>query len=993
MSAPPPGLYTIAPGRAFLNDLADGIVQRFGSSSDPLALSRVTIFLPTRRGARTLAAELTRAAGRDALVLPRIATLGDVDEDEGLIDAAADLGDLPPDISRLERMLILAGRIETFRRAQGSPGGFSVALSLAQSLARLIDEAANEDADLTAIHDLAPPELAAHWEASVRFLGLVTRDWPQILEERKRMDPAARRAALIRAYAARLDRQRPVDPFIVAGSSGSIRATADLMKVIAGLPNGAIVLNGLDTELDAMSWDALPASHPQFALKELLDRIGVTRANVGPWQGSAGATEPRTRFLSEAMRPPETTERWTENVDTHRLSAGLDGLSLIEAANEREESLAIAVAMRAALETPGRTVSLVTADRMLARRVAADLKRWDIEADDSAGRPLAKTEAGGLLTLALSASASGGVPLDLLALLKHPAVTLGMTRSDVLHHARLLERRVLRPLRVTGGFADMRAMTVACDDEGRPLAKLGDDVRAGVLRLLMEAEQALAPLTALTAGTHRLARLAQTHRSVIEALTRTDTATLGWRGADGAAAFAVLQDMTDANTTGSADYTLQSYAQVLDLLLRGQAVRPPLPHHPRVAILGQQEARMQHADLMILGGLNEGVWPGNPADDPWLSRPMRAKLGLTEPERRIGLAAHDFVALAAQHEVILTRARRKDGAPSNPSRFLLRLTTLAQQSPQRVIPAHPSLAIARALDQSGIPQPASRPMPRPPVSARPRSLSVTRIETWVRDPYAIYAELVLKLKPLKKLARALDARDRGDMIHKAVELFALRPSWSGDPFDVLLETGRQAFGAALNDPDVRAFWWPRYLRAAAFLADQETRWRETRAHQVIERREVHHYDDVDFTLTGKPDRIDRLKSGGVRVIDYKTGALPSGKQAKAFMAPQLPLLAAMARAGAFGAQMQGPPEELLYVQLGGGRKPGMVMTLKDPVLLTDKLEAQLKEQVRLFDLEDTPYPPRVAVLKMAMKNDYDHLSRFAEWSEGIEAGESDEGDA
>ncbi len=275
-------------------------------------------------------------------------------------------------------------------------------------------------------------------------------------------------------------------------------------------------------------------------------------------------------------------------------------------------------------------------------------------------------------------------------------------------------------------------------------------------------------------------------------------------------------------------------------------------------------------------------------------------------------------------------------------------------------------------------------MPRPPYAARPRKLSVTRIETWVRDPYAIYARSILGLKVLDALSEPLGPRERGNAIHLALELFANRQPWRGDPYDALAACGREAFGALMNEPDVRAFWWPRYLRAARFLADREAEWAETRTHSVVEKDASHFYADVDFTLTGKPDRIDALKGGGVRVIDYKTGGVPSNRQIERFMAPQLPLLAAMARAGAFGPEMRGAPAELIYAQLGGGKTQGKITALPEPEATTDELERRLKELVRKYDDEAQAYTPRAAMEKTGYGSDYDHLSRFDEWGDAAE---------
>jgi ATP-dependent helicase/nuclease subunit B len=983
MSAAPPGLYTIPPGRPFLRDLAEGIVRRFHRADDPLALADVTIFLPTRRAGRTLREEIARAAGMEALVMPSIRVLGDVDEDEGLFLDAED-GALPPEVPRLERDLVLARLVHAYRQGTDAAGGFAVSLALAQSLSRLIDEAANEDADLSGIAGVADPDMAEHWSRSVAFLDIVIKAWPAHLAEQGRLDPAARRARAIRAYAMRLEHERPEAPFIAAGSSGSIRATADLLKIIAGLPNGALVLDGLDTHLDGDSWDAIATSpsHPQFALRELLIHLGADRSAAGPWVDSTQPNIARGVFLSDAMRPPEAATAWA--AERAIVEAALDGMMLIEAANEREEALAIALAIRETMETPDATAALITPDRMLARRVASELLRWDIAADDSAGLPLAKTEAGALPVLVLEAAAAGGTPVALLSVLKHPRVALGIDRIDLLRSVRQLERRVLRTGRITGGFDAMRRALAARDEKAESSLGLSGEDEEALAALIDRIETAFQPLLAVATGAHDIASLVTRHAAALEALTADPKGHARiWLGDDGAAAFGLFESLRTAASSSGQILTLSDYTHTFDLAARSVPVRPQGPRHPRVSIWGPLEARLHAADLIVLGGMNEGVWPSNPADDPWLSRPMRKALGLSAPERRIGLSAHDFATLAAQPRVLLTRARRQDGAPANPSRFLLRLKALAGD---RAIPAPGLLDFARRLDGADKVTPAKRPMPVPPVAARPRKLSVTTIERWLRDPYEIYARHILNLKVLDRLEPALEARHRGDIVHRAAELLAHLPEAdsSGDVFEDLIACGREAFGDALANPDVRSFWWPRFERAARWFAGTEAEWRIERRDSIVEERREWPIDDLGFTLTGKPDRIDLLTGGAIRVIDYKTGTPPSVKQVETFLAPQLPLLALMAREGAFGPAMAAPAGELIYAQLSGARREGRLVTISGGDELIAGVEGRLRQLIETYDDPGRGYPSRVAVQSTRYEGDYDHLARMLEWTEALE---------
>jgi ATP-dependent helicase/nuclease subunit B len=567
--------------------------------------------------------------------------------------------------------------------------------------------------------------------------------------------------------------------------------------------------------------------------------------------------------------------------------------------------------------------------------------------------------------------------------LKHPRVALGGDRLALLRQVRQLERRVLRAGRITGGFDEMHRALTRRDEAGEPELGLGLDDQAELAALIDCCEAALAPLTALQ-GAQEPPALVKAHATVLETLSAgKDGRARIWQQEDGTAAFALFDAFRKAAAAAGQVLTLADYAHTFDRTARSVPVRPQGARHPRVSIWGPLEARLHFADLMVLGGLNEGVWPSNPADDPWLSRPMRAALGLSAPERRIGLSAHDFMTLAAQPRVLLTRAKRHDGAPASASRFLLRLS--AHAGPDGIAKGA-TLDIAKRLDAAGRVAPAKRPAPTPPVAARPRQLSVTTIERWLRDPYEIYARHVLKLKVLDDLEPALEARHRGDMVHRAAELLARLPQSrsSGDIYTDLIACGRVAFGERLDNPDVRSFWWPRFERAARWFAAREAEWRTNRVDSVIEERRAWPVEGLDFTLTGKPDRIDRLTSGGIRVIDYKTGTPPSAKQVEVLLAPQLPLLALMARDGAFGDAVTGAAEELIYAQLSGARREGKLVMIPGTADLIADVERRLRNLIGIYDDPERGYPSRVAVASTRYDGDYDHLARMLEWTESLE---------
>lgn len=980
-----PRLFTIAPGESFANSLARGLLTAAGR--DPLDLADGLVLVPTRRAARSLAQAFLRQSGGQALLLPRFRPLGDADDEELALAGVPEALDLAPDLPPLERRFLLARLILQWWRARGETAHLGAALAHARELARLIDEIVTAGADWRALDTLVPEALAGHWQETLTFLQIAGRHWPVLREARGALDPAERRDALLRLQADHWRRQPPGHPVLVAGSTGSIPATAELMAVVARLPQGAVILPGLDLEMADEVWAGLPPSHPQWALRELLHTLRAGRDDVEPWPpGSFRSPVPaRQALLAEAMRPAETTDRWHQTRAQLDLAGAFQGFTRIDAPDRPAEARAIALLLRGALEVPERTAMLVTPDRALGARVAAELARWGVAVDDSAGTPLGTTVPGGFLRLVLAAVADDLAPLPLLAVLKHPLAGLGLARGDCLARTRRLERLVLRGPRPRPGLGGLRqALTeraAAADAAGRPrdLGPLHD--------LLDRLERALAPLLAgLAAPALALGALAEAHVAAAEALAATPAAPGAdalWRGEAGEAAAGLIAELLAAGGALEA-LAPADYPALFDEVVQGVTVRPRYGTHPRLAILGPLEARLVSADLVVLGSLNEGTWPAEPADDPWLSRAMRQALGLAPLERRLGQAAHDFVTLAAAPRVVVTRAAKIDLAPTVPSRWLRRLDALAGADGW---PRDPALAQAAALDPPRG-APLAEPAPVPPLASRPRRFSVTEVETLIRDPYAVYARRILRLAPLDPLDQEPGAGDRGTIIHRVLDRFiagCLAGPLPDDALARLEALGRESFGALIGYPTVAAFWWPRFLRVAAwFVAVEGERRGRCRPVAVETRGRLALPAPLGpIELTARADRIDRRDDGRLVVIDYKTGQAPSAAAMVAGYRPQLPLEAVMLAAGGFPEAGPGPVGGIEVWRLTGGAVPGEISDF--PKLDLDALiPATLAKVGALFaryDQADQPYlaSPNPA---QAGYGEYDHLARLGEWGEG-----------
>jgi ATP-dependent helicase/nuclease subunit B len=1026
-------VFSIPAGAPFLSVLADAVLDgRFGTlpgpRDDPLGLAGATILVPTRRAVRALRETFVDRLGGEAAILPVIRPIGDSSEEEHLLDpgyeSTAERLAIPPAISKLARRFALTRLTLAWGRAVRRdllgllpgeplliPASAADAARLAADLARLMDDMETAGIPWGAIGKLTPDDHARYFQITLDFLAIAFEAWPAFLAERGLVDPVTRRDELIRAEAARLRRNPPAGPVIAAGSTGTIPATAELLEVIAGLPNGAVVLPGLDRDLDDAAWAAIGESgtasvgHPQFGLKQLLARLGVPRSEVAPLGAAPPPLVLRTRLLSEALRPAESTDAWPALrpglIEPRRVEPALSGVTYLLAHNEREEALAIALAIREALETPGIEVALVTPDRTIARRVAAELARFGLAVDDSAGARLDRLPHGIFLRLLAEALAEPAAPDRLLALLKHPFAAFGMERRDCRKAARVMELAVFRGRLGHAGITGLApALAAARAESGVAENRHVSPARRRLApyewrlaeRLAEQVEAILAGVvTAFRAAPEVV--VAEAARLLVDALNaaasdharRSDL----FVGPGGEALGGLLAGLIEETELRLAPAELPAF---LATLMADITVTPPAGADPRIHIWGTLEARLQSAGLLVLGGLDEKVWPGETRTDPWLSRAMRAEIGLPPPERRTSLAAHDFAEAFAAPRVILTRAEKRGGAPTVASRWLQRLFALAGEAAIAPVKKRGDFYVdlARDLDRPAAgPEPIKRPAPAPAIIHRPRRLSVTEIETLVRDPYEIYARHILGLEPLDPLGLAPDYALKGSLIHDALGRFT--QEWTGG-FDAaarerLLAIGREALAEIADFPDTHALWSIRFARMAEWLVAWEARRAEIAARhaEIVGEIEIP-APAGSFVLRGRADRIDLRHDGTVEVLDFKTGTPPSARQVLLGLAPQLGLEAAMVRAGGFGAELAGRSLARLYwiglsrVERGQPIRDAVEEGWTADAVAAEAL-ARLTRLISAYDDQEQGYISRARpMFEQRYESPYEHLARVREWA-------------
>jgi ATP-dependent helicase/nuclease subunit B len=1015
-----PRVATIHPGLPFLPSLVDALLDPasgLGVTLDRTArdFAAATIFVPTRRAARALASAFSERLQPRALLLPRIIPLGDPDDlaERQLIEGAiaGDLAalDLPPVIDPLERRFLLMRLVETWRRGQARradpvAGTAAEAFHLAGALGDLIDGFLIEEVDWSRISTLVPAGLYdRYWEETRAFLAIAAEHWPALLTETGRIEAAALRRMLLDAEAERLTQSPPDTPMIIAGSTGTVPATARLMAAIAKAPAGAVVLPGLDLWSDDAAFAAIPDTpapdravpgHPQSALKRLLGRLGVARAEVTPLGAPAPAVRDRIAIAAAALGPAEITDGWPalRAASAAAIPDAFAGVAVIEAADERLEALAIAIRLRAVLERPGATAALITPDRALAGRVVAELARWNITAADSAGRPLAEWPAGTLIALALAAVQPDADAVAIMALLRHPLVCLA---EDAESHARAVTALELAALRGAEGFCGLAGLPGACADMAERIAARH---AAPPLKRLAASDLEAAALLAERLATV-LAPLADPPPCALSAIAAAlaDSLPLLMGPTPAGPDLTLALDTLDALVAcGGAVMGIGDAAEIIRQLLLDTVV--PLRSDrddARIHIWGLLEARLLDADCLVLGGLNEGNWPPAPRSDPFLNRAMRAALGLSPPERRIAQASHDAVQALGAAEVLLSRALTVEGKPGVASRLLRRLDAFLGPAEAKALRARgqPLLDWAAALDQPAEVCARPRPAPRPPAAVQPPALFVTEVETLVRDPYAIYARKILHLAPLEPLVAELDGRDRGMLIHEALARFvaAERQAPAPDPLVRLIEIGREVFQPVMQRPHVAGFWWPRFEKVAAFFVEWHGGRTGALAEILTETKgtlALTLADGTPFVLGAKADRVERHNDGTLAIIDYKTGAPPGKREVLAGIAPQLTLTAAIAARGGFPGIAAAPVEALIYLQLGSTEKTTSIVPENETIdAVADRHVADLVGMLDRLRVGKDAFVPRRMPKKRGITGDYDHLARIAEWAEDGGAGD------
>lgn len=950
--------------------LVDVLAKKFSRiyADNPLELANVLFLLPNRRACVSLRDAFVRDNGLKPSILPQIVPIADADEDEIFLNGSANsevLRQLPPAIDNYERLFLFTRLIISKPAEYGLPEmTFAQAFALAQDLAKLMDVFYNEQLSFDGLKNLVPEQYAVHWQETLNFLQIISKYWPQILQERGLCDMVNRKNALLKAQAEIWQNNKPSGQVVAAGITALFPGLKQLLKTIKNLPNGEIYFYGLDKQLEDEAWEQADESHPQYELKQLLEFLQISRFEVKDAVKPHNAA--REKLVSEMMRPALSTLEWRSLSADSLPSEATENLHLITTEDMGQEASAIAVIMRDTLNTASKTAALVTTDRNLARRVAAELERWQIKIDDSAGKPLHLTPVGIYLRSILEVLEADFSDSSVLALLKSPFIRLNSDLASVRRRVRDYELALRTPA----------------------YSGIKKEIPEKLLQDVVLLKQTIRPLAELYANPQAdFTALLQTHLQVAEALSGSKNGggdKVLWRGDDGRKAAALFSKvLPQLKVLEQIDP--KQYAAVLTRLMATETVRPLYGTHPRLKILGPIEARFNQYDVVIVGEVNEGVWPVLPSSDPWMSRPMKKDFGMPLPEKAIGVMAADFCQLMCAPEVYLTRAKRVTGTPMNKSRWLLRLETVlkAYGKEAETLFDYKYTSLARLQDTPAVQDKIVVPAPKPPIESRPRRLSASWLERLICDPYSVFAAKILRLKQLDAPDKDLSFADYGNLIHGILEEFNTKfpQELPSDAREQLINIGLNKFQSAEISAELRAFWWPSFVKTVDWVLAQEAICRPDikQIYNEVEGQMEFAAPAGPFIAEARADRLNFNKDGSIDIIDYKTGSIRSNKQVHAGYAPQLPIEGLIAASGGFSKNGRkiptGKVNKLSYWRLGN-----KITEITE----TDKVLAQTRENLQklisAFDFETTPYLARPNPKYVPKYSEYDHLERIKEWA-------------
>ncbi len=799
------------------------------------------IFLPTSRACRAIEKMFVEKIGH-AIIPPKLIPLGnglDDLDDSNVMDSS-------------DRLLILLALIMAEQRATGNPESISLTLPLANSLIQMLDYITTEQIDVPNWDELVDDKFATHWVAKAKFLNLVTKSLPKIMSEYGVISSKQKQIIDAKSAIKKIDNNEITGKIIVCGSTASIPSTAELMQSVLRHKNGIIILPGAVHEMTEQTMQSVIENgsehHPYFGIFRWLKKCNLKPSDIQKLDYGIS----NIGFLNQCFEP---TEKLPSDLK-------LNGVKLIECENESIESQTLALMIRDNIEQK-KSVLVVTPDIGTSYRISKHLSNMGTMADLSSGQPASMTAFGNLFIMILNAYLEPHNPVNILGILKHKFVYCGITSEQNKKFTEQLERHYFRKPITYETLNELKSEIISRDGTNDEFASW----TTTWINALIRPENNFFDYTK-----HSIATLCKNNDNQYNAELYTDESKSAWLA---------LNDLNQSIINGPLEINLADYKTLCMNTLQSTAIRNKNATSSNISVLGPIEARLLTADTVILSGLNEGMFPKNGFDHPWVNRKIIDEIGLPHPERKVGLMALDFMTLSCAKNVYWVRSKKMGSEITTESRFLSRVDVISKRMGDKIEHCELYTKMAESLDNVEI-SPITPLEPRPPVNSRINNPYVTDLDLLIHNPYAYYAKCILKLRPLDEVNREIDSRDFGNLIHSVLE--KINPNISEN--DLIKKLDFESDKILPKKSVLRRFWHNRFVEIAPTVIKMLQL-------SINARTEIS--GSLNFgkhTIRARADRIWNDNDTG-HVLDIKTGTPPSKKSLNAGNSPQLPLSASM----------------------------------------------------------------------------------------------------
>ncbi len=984
-------VFNISPRYPFLDVLARYVIET--AKEQNLNIANDLILLPTRRACRHLKEIFLLLSENKATLIPTILPLGDIDEN-GFAFLDYDTinldENLPKPITTIERNLILSKLV----KQKMSDISEEQAYSLAVDLAHLMDTVEMEELSFDNLKNIVPDKYSKHWQETLEFLKIITENYPLILKEQNLLNPVDYKVKLIKQQINLWKSFPPKGRIFAAGSTGSLVPISYMLKYIASIDNGYLILPGLDKNISDSDFDFLTSdypnsnqNHPQYGLLKLIKGLNLKInevPNLPLYKKDYDVVDvDREKLSSCIMISSDMNSNWQnlsfkENV--------LENVTEIELQNEADEVFAISSLLRKSIEENKKAL-LITPDRKIAKSVASKLKSWNIIVDDSAGIPASDTITGNYIILILKMIYDNFSPYSLLAVLKHKYTHLGYNKNELNNIINSLENNVL-----CGKFGidnlDRMLSYEQCPIDVEILLNKIKALCSEYISLMSDIDK------------YSIYDLFIKHLKLVENFVsgpNIDFNEILWSSdihielsKELKSFIAALKEIKNKEYSISIDeMTASAYFIFISNYLLSLNLRITNGIHPNIAIMNSIEARLIDADLYIMAGLNEDTFPAVISDDPWMNRPMKAEFKLPLPERKIGLSSHDFVEFFCKKNVVMTHSQKVKGVNTITSRWLTKLSAIVEIAKIKWDNSlsQEVLYWIKNFETKVIGNRCKQPSPCPPIEARPKELSATWIEKWYRDPYIIFANKILGLEKIKDINPTIGGAEFGDIIHNAVQKFKeCNFSTEEELLNLMVKESLSIMSINQND-----FWLQRFKSIAKSFIQFEKKYKNDVKLSILENEGKYKISD-NFTIKAKADRIDVLNNNTCAVYDYKTGTIPYKKSVLTGYSPQLLIEALIIENGGYVSIGSKKVSKIAYLALKNKESDNkeIIFSEYDDKPLSEMIadtNNNLKDMINKFYNKENPasyisHPNPNKVGDLIKKySEYEHLARIKEWNE------------